>query len=96
MMADYDIDPPSKQYTQVHGRFHVGCEGCGLIEAVQVRVDAWRIALRHANRCQSALATVYDTMARVGQGQLWEIHAHSFSDVPGTSLMLPPAKRRRS
>lgn len=91
-MTDYEIDPPTKRYTTVHGRYQLSAEGDGFIETCMTKDDALRTALRIAN-ARGYMISVFDTMARVGQGQVWEVHPGPNPDA--ACFVIPPARRRK-
>jgi len=75
------------RYTTCHVRYQVAFNG-DLLEAFAKRQAAFDYACRVATS-EKAVVEVFDSMARVGQGELWEIE-------PGiTSVQCKPAVRSK-
>lgn len=76
--------------TSCHTRYHLGQDGVGFVDSARRRSKAFDAAVILANATGKTVS-VFDTMARIGSGQLWEIHPGL---AEGSRLVLPPVARR--
>jgi hypothetical protein len=73
-------------------RYHVGRDAVGLLETFSRKGDAFNCAIRVANK-DGLPATVYDSLARHGCGELWTVHP-GITDGYGSQLVIPPTRRK--
>jgi hypothetical protein len=70
--ADYEIETDeeaAKRATAIDYRYHVGCDCCGLVEAVARKADAMRVMRRHMEQhelTETLSFSVFDTMYKGG------------------------------
>lgn len=68
----------AKRFTTVHSRYHVlgfiGGEG-ELAETCQTRTEAFRVARAYLGPRDYERVQVFDSMARLGAVELWELEA---------------------
>ncbi len=74
----------------VFTRYHVGAASVGVVDSYSRRAEAFKAACLHAN-ATGETATVFDSMARHGAGQLWEFFP---SPDGGMVTWKQPARRR--
>lgn len=80
--------------TTVHSRYHIGTPADGsLRETAQTRAEAFRTANAICNR-ERVVVTVYDSMARVGAGELWTFEPHPDASVNSNETWKLPTRRR--